>query len=799
MDPTAVSLSREEQVVVDLVHGLGGEVSFLVGGSTYRHAERLTDRGLLARLPDSDHAPSRLARPFRRYRLTETGAEIARVPQRLVKGKTMTEVRAVATDEWAVPAPGEMTAFAEMVAASFQEIAQRSQASHEAFVVDVDGDALWVEYLDAFPEGANPVYRKRTDHDCATCRQFVRRAGGVVALEPGGSARTVWDRAAELAPGCYRVVADRLRRLVAAAPVRDLFRVGERELAFGAARTRQLDGDTVRSWDHLHTGEVPRSLRVASPDEVRGAHRTTVQVFERGLAELSPDAVDTVHSLVEANSIYRGGEHMPAIVAFRDMQREFLSKPAGRARSTFAWANAHRPAARFRNTVVGTLVQDLSAGVDVDQAVRAFEAKVAPQNYKRTTAVITPAMVKKAMETVAELGLEPALERRFAVIGDVSVGDVRWVDGSVRPLMRGGIGEVLMQHAEAATFRSDDGARDRAEPVTIDDFVSSVLPGVTALEIFFDGDHVGNLMSLTAPVHAAPPRLFRWDNDFAWSYGGNVADSIRDRVRKAGGKVDGAAMRVSLSWSNYDDLDLHVFEPVGRGVRGALGHIFFGAKRGWTGGVLDVDMNAGIGTTREPVENVVWAAKPPDGAYRVVVNNYRCRESSDPGFAVEVESGGKTSHFSYNKGVRNSQDVHVATLHVLDGRVVRLDPGDPAISTSAISQERWGLRTEQYVRVSAVMLSPNYWGGNAVGNKHTFFVVEGAKNDEPARGFYNEFLHPRLEPHRKVFEVVADKTKCVPTDGQLSGLGFSSTKRDSFVVRAHQGKKHRLFNVRVGA
>lgn len=79
MDPTAVSLSREEQVVVDLVHGLGGEVSFLVGGSTYRHAERLTDRGLLARLPDSDHAPSRLARPFRRYRLTETGAEIARV------------------------------------------------------------------------------------------------------------------------------------------------------------------------------------------------------------------------------------------------------------------------------------------------------------------------------------------------------------------------------------------------------------------------------------------------------------------------------------------------------------------------------------------------------------------------------------------------------------------------------------------------------------------------------------------------------------------------------------------------
>ena len=34
-----------------------------------------------------------------------------------------------------------------------------------------------------------------------------------------------------------------------------------------------------------------------------------------------------------------------------------------------------------------------------------------------------------------------------------------------------------------------------------------------------------------------------------------------------------------------------------------------------------------------------------------------------------------------------------------------------------------------------------------MGNRHTFFVLHGAKNDEPTRGIYNEFLHPRLEPH----------------------------------------------------
>jgi hypothetical protein len=304
-------------------------------------------------------------------------------------------------------------------------------------------------------------------------------------------------------------------------------------------------------------------------------------------------------------------------------------------------------------------------------------------------------------------------------------------------------------------------------------------------------------MAITAPVHPEPKQLFRWKNDFAWSYGGNVADSIKERVKKAGGKVDGV-LRISLSWFNYDDLDIHIYEPQGRGVRALHDHIYFSNKRGWTGGTLDVDMNAGGGSTREPVENVVWADKVPDGPYKIVVNNFAQRETSHPGFVIETECGGKVSHFSYNKQVRNKQDIVVATLHMKNGIIERIEPGDPSITSAAISQEKWGLKTEQYVKVNMVMLSPNYWGDNAVGNKHTFFVLEGAKSDEDMRGFYNEFLHPRLEEHRKVFEVIGDKTKCRPTEGHLAGLGFSSTKPDELLVRVQQGKKQRIFNIYIG-
>jgi len=684
-------------------------------------------------------------------------------------------------------------AFAKSVAGSFQDLTKDA----DVFVADIDGDELYAKYLAAFPEGTNPIFKKNTEYDCSSCRHFIRRAGAVITIE-NGKVKTVWDTAAHHALEFYKEVASSMQAAVSTAGVRDVFRVGNNENNFGMNQSRQLDPETqhVTTWHHFYTGPIPARLRSPTPDAVRGEYRTTVQVFERGLTELSAEAVSTVLSLVEANSLYRGEEHKPALLQFQKMQRQFLAC-APKERSTFVWTNAGSPASRFRNTVIGTLVQDLSEGKDLEFAVKGFETKVAPQNYKRTTALITPGMVKKAMETIESLGLESALERRFAVIGDVAINDVKWVDGSIKSLMKGGIGDVLMKHATATT-KDTSKDEERAEKINLDAFMTKVLPETQSMDVLFKGNQLGNLMSLTAPSHPEPKRLFRWTNDFAWSYGGNVADSIKERVKAAGGKVDDAILRISLSWFNHDDLDLHIHEPAGRGVS-ALLHIYYANKRGFTGGILDVDMNAGYGTTRTPVENVVWAANPPDGLYRIVVNNYNQRETSDPGFVIETESAGKLSHYSYNKVVRSRQDIHVATLHVKNGVIASVDPGEAGITAANISQAKWGLTTEQYVKVNAVMLSPNYWGDNSVGNKHTFFVLDNCKSDEDTRGFYNEFLHSRLEPHRKVFEVIADKTKCQPTEGQLSGLGFSSTKKDSFIVRVQQGKKQRILNVQVSA
>jgi hypothetical protein len=703
--------------------------------------------------------------------------------------------------------------FAKLTAESFQEL---TRLSENAFVVDVSGDALYEEYLTAFPEGSNPLFKKTTEHDCSSCKHFIRRAGTVVNVHPKGEFSTVWDRAAEKAKEPYRTIATRLRDLVRAANILDLYRVNEKETSFGAVHSRSLDPETGKAltWQHLYTGEISRALRAASPDQVRGNYRTTVQVFERGLTELAPGAVETVLSLIDAKSLYRGEEHKPALLQFQKAQSKFFSKKEGRERSLFAWTNASAlgGVAKFRNTVIGTLVQDLSEGQDLERAVKSFETKVAPQNYKRTTALITPDMVKKAMKTIEELDLESALERRFAVLSDVSVQDVKWVDGTVKPLMKGGIGDVLMSHATAATsHKGIEGDLERAEEIGLDEFVTKVLPETTSLELLFKGEHLGNLMSLTAPCHPEPKQLFRWTNDFAWSYRGGVADSfLRKQVQSLGGRVDGV-LRFSHMWNhekrNASLMDLHVFMPGSSSHReGCHDQYPHGQRVGWnrrsdmiSGGVQDVDCVNAAPEGYVPVENITFPTleRLKNGPYTFKIHNWNLRQPTTGGFKAEIEFGGSVFQYDHPEPLRHKEWIALATATLKDG--VFTIEHHHAAGTS--KQEIWALTTEQYVKVSAVTLSPNYWGHNAVGNKHTFFVLEGARNDEATRGFYNEFLHPRLEPHRKVFEVIGDKTKCRPlTDGenQLSGLGFSSTKRESFLVRARQGKKQRVFHVHVG-
>ncbi|GAA2712544.1 hypothetical protein [Actinoplanes palleronii] len=651
-----------------------------------------------------------------------------------------------------------------------------AMAKGELYVAgdSLDRDSLWLTFLESFPAGTNPRFRERSEYDCSTCRGFIKNFGNVVEIHDG-QVRTVWSGVSAADP-VFSVVAGALDEFVGTLPLSGVFRSTEAQ--YGAKTTRTLRDGQVEVWHHLH-GQVAQRHRTEDVGVARGTFDATVQVFQRGLTELTRQALDTVVDLIDDNALYRGEEHGRAVAEFRSLQNGWTQAADARA---FVFANAMNPAARFRNTVIGTLVQDLSAGVDLEQAVRSFEAKVAPQNYQRPTALITPAMVKAAMKTIDELGIEESLQRRFARLSDVSVTNVLWVDNDTQSRMKDGIEGLLMQ---AATTRSS-GARLRdakPEEVPVLTFMKDILPGAASIDLWVANSHEPHFVSLTTGRHPDAPRLFTWDNDFAWSYGGNVTDSIKEKVKRAGGNVTGK-LRVSLSWFNHDDLDLHVYEPDGT-------HIWYQEKRN----KLDVDMNASGPYSREPVENVTWTGKVPDGEYRIAVNQFNKRESTRAGFVIETESNGKIEHYSYERAVSQKETVEVGRMTVAGEVITAFRPGKDMQSGSA-GKDLWGITTEQFVPVSTLMYSPNYFDGSEVGNRHYFFMLKGCVNDQPTRGIYNEFLRRDLQPHRKVFEVLGDRTKCEPSADQLSGLGFSSTVRSSVLAKVTMtGGRRQLISI----
>jgi hypothetical protein len=332
-------------------------------------------------------------------------------------------------------------------------------------------------------------------------------------------------------------------------------------------------------------------------------------------------------------------------------------------------------------------------------------------------------MIEDAMKTIEKLGLESALDRRHARLSDVSINNVLWADGSAKAVMKNALKESLL---EAAT---SDYKVTGAIDISIDEFVKTVLPKTSSMELFVKNSHQNKFVSVTAPAQEDSGKLFKWNNDFGWSYDGNITDSIKERVKKAGGNVN-ADFRVSLSWFNYDDLDIHAEDPHNR-------HIYFCNKAG----ILDVDMNAGGGRTREPVENLAWN-NPPNGKYKIWVNQYSQRETNDVGFTIEVENQGNIEQYSFNKSVKGN--VQVGEFVLQNGVIVDRKIASGLIGGS-ISQEKWGVKTEAFAKVQVVMNSPNHWDDNGVGNKHWFFILENCKNNQPTRGIYNEFLNSALD------------------------------------------------------
>ncbi len=688
--------------------------------------------------------------------------------------------------------------------------------SGKLFRVQLTGDQIWELYIKSFPKEQDPVFRDpaSTSHNCNHCKNFLRRYGNIVAVDENYGLTTMFDNidvdieylnAVKVLSAAIKhskitevffETFNELNKLPyeSCSKSNTLFQLGvssnpKRYTREEADKFGVVKPDEIRTFNHFHLFVDKAFVDTSgnSVESIMGNYRDAKNVFQRAMETISLDTLNLVKDLINQGSLLDGATHLYKIEQIAPLKGQYDSLHKNQ-KDNWCWVNSYKlPFAKFRNELIGVLCSELSEGEELNKACQSWNKKVDPANYMKATAPITKKQIEEAKKFVEENGFAESFDRRFASIDDIKVSEILHSnvgEGKIKSVS-------IFDGVKSTSTRHKRSEFDGVEEIGIEKFMKDILPSCSSVEAFFANNHQGNLVSLTTAKDADAKPIFKWTNDYSWTFNGNIAgkSEIKQAVATKGGKVDGV-LRFSIMWGEGDpsdnsDLDAWCLQP-GGGLIGFRNTLDIGSR-----GNLDVDIRVPREYgNKDIVENITWPKLilMRDGTYRFWVNQYADRGSK--GFKAEIEFNGEIYTYEYSNPV--SGDVEVAYVSLKDGKftIKHVLP-----ESSLSSKEIYGIETNQFHRVNLVCLSPNHWGENNAGNKHYLFMLDGCKSPVSIRSFHNENLLPELAQHRKVLEVLGTTNMIESTNKQLSGIGFNATVRDELILRL-QGTHKRVIKVK---
>jgi hypothetical protein len=366
------------------------------------------------------------------------------------------------------------------------------------FTTKTDGRELWNTFLAGLP----PELQQQ--HNCHSCRHFVERFGGLVVIDQQGRTESaVWGGA----PGPYAGAFEAVKRAVEAAPVSG---VHVTDLRIWGTPQNRATNNPEGVWRHMSVAP-PKYL--VYDGRVKTAHERAAELVQdfamirTALADYPADVVEDALRLVRAGALFRGDkveDRLAWLVGLHGAR----AAAAGRAhRDNVVWAAvAAAPVgwAHVRSGVVGTLLDDVKAGLPAADIRAKYNAKLSPLQYRRPTKEVDAGTVKRAEELVAKLGTSGAFKRRYARLDDLRP---RWIPRSVERQAPEGLG----MFAELLDHKKRPDLAIVAPPMDLERFLAEVLPGAHRIEAQapLHGPYVA---FVTAEDPEAPPVL-QWDHE----------------------------------------------------------------------------------------------------------------------------------------------------------------------------------------------------------------------------------------------------------------------------------------------
>lgn len=373
-----------------------------------------------------------------------------------------------------------------------------------------DASDLNALYLDSLPG-------ERQVHNCSCCRRFIEAYGGLVAItETGETVPAMWNP--EGVPSFYRSAFATLFDRVKRARVTSIF------------YTKQPTWGTPQTglWSHLSV--VPPSTlvyreRALTSGQAMAAMKENFRTVATALGDFKVPMLDEALRILQAGALARSEKFVGPVKWLRSLH----DRPKGRLGENVLWrsiAAAPEGYCHPRASVIGSLLEDIAAGLPFDTIKSRFDAKLGPLVYQRPQAAPSAGNIKAAEELVAKLGIAPSLERRFARIDELrSV----WTPAAAKEATPA---DGVFGHLKA---KGSDDIRPLDLPavtVTWDKFSRTVLTNAERVEILVPAH--GRFIALTTAANVDAPPILKWDrederNPVAWYVypGGSSASQWR--------------------------------------------------------------------------------------------------------------------------------------------------------------------------------------------------------------------------------------------------------------------------------
>lgn len=388
--------------------------------------------------------------------------------------------------------------FLESVKRHFNSILNK-----QAKLFTTNSVGLFDAYLDNLPEEV------RQHYTCSACRNFIERYGGLVNISDSGEIESVIWNDSDV-PEFFEQSVKAMKNIVLKSKVNGVF----------LSEIETLGQPVTGEWTHisvtLPSGMV-YSSKLINARQAMTEKLEDFRILADSLLEYPIEVVKQAVILLKTESLYRSEKCLGVAEWLMDLHIRRSNVKNSRHGDNIIWlavATAPSGYCHVKSSMIGTLLDDIAAGLPFESVSRRFAEKMHPLRYQRPQAAPSAGNIAQAEKIVEKLGIQNSLVRRFAKVEEL---EKLWIPKEKEEAVKSG---GVFSHLTAKYEKEQPKIEMPPVTMTWKKFCETVLPLVESIEYLVQDRKSNYSAILTASYEDAPP-IFQWDseekrNPFSW-------------------------------------------------------------------------------------------------------------------------------------------------------------------------------------------------------------------------------------------------------------------------------------------